>query len=48
MAEDIGNNLKLDASVYYDVNTFEPEIRDTDSNYLRGEKTKCGGLILSM
>ncbi len=43
IAEDIGNNLNLDASVYSDVDTFEPEIRDTDSNYLRGEKTECGG-----
>lgn len=46
MAEDIGNNLNLNASVYSDVDAFEPEIRDTDSNYLRGEKTECGGLDL--
>lgn len=43
IAEDIGNNLNLDASVYSDVDTFEPEIRSTDINYLRGEKTECGG-----
>ena len=43
MAEDIGSNLNLDASVYSDVQTFDPGSRKTTIHYLRGEYTEITG-----
>ena len=43
MADDIGSNLNLDASVYSDVQTFDPGSRDTTIHYLRGEYTEITG-----
>ena len=43
MADDIGSNLNLDASVYSDVQTFDPGSRKTTIHYLRGEYTEITG-----
>ncbi len=43
MADDIGSNLNLDASVYSDVQTFNPGSRKTTIHYLRGEYTEITG-----
>lgn len=43
MADDIGSNLNLDASVYSNVQTFNPDSRKTTIHYLRGEYTEITG-----
>lgn len=43
MADDIGSNLNLAASVYSDVQTFNPGSRKTTIHYLRGEYTEITG-----
>lgn len=44
MAEEIGSDLNLSASVYSDVQTFQPDERVATIQYLRGEYTQINGL----
>ena len=43
MADEVGSNLNLSASVYSDVQTFRPDRRSTTIHYLRGEQTEMDG-----